>query len=272
MTGTDALTLAQGKKWAVTFSLVEGVHPKQPLIEVTVTEWGEGRETVWLPMDQAKQLREWLGEREYPAFDDPQNALVDALEKAIESIDSETLVNATNRELASQIAASESMAPFAELPVTFDLMWNADMRAIKAWQDAHPETEGMVWPDRANHVMWLMDQLDAAKAGSVAGLHEAVDALIELGALRATDDDGDCLYCGRARGHRPDCEYGKFRAALATPPATAEQAVIDVQSLATALATTVGSKGHHSVLHPASCNVCMDNARAIHAALAEKKP
>jgi hypothetical protein len=59
-------------------------------------------------------------------------------------------------------------------------------------------------------------------------LRKALDALIESGALRATDDDGDCLDCGRAHGHRPDCEYEKFRAALGDHATLGlRQAVID---------------------------------------------
>jgi hypothetical protein len=42
---------------------------------------------------------------------------------------------------------------------SFDLRWNADMRAIKRWQAAHPGKE-LVWPDHADLVVWLMEQLD----------------------------------------------------------------------------------------------------------------
>jgi hypothetical protein len=45
------------------------------------------------------------------------------------------------------------------LEATFDLRWKADMRAIKRWQDAHPGNE-LVWPDHADLVVWLMEQLD----------------------------------------------------------------------------------------------------------------
>lgn len=40
---------------------------------------------------------------------------------------------------------------------TFDLQWAADQRAIKRWQAAHPEKSN-VWPDRADMVVWLMEQ------------------------------------------------------------------------------------------------------------------
>ena len=45
-----------------------------------------------------------------------------------------------------------------ELESTFDLQWKADRRAIKRWQKAHPGND-MVWPDRADMVVWLMSQL-----------------------------------------------------------------------------------------------------------------
>lgn len=44
-----------------------------------------------------------------------------------------------------------------ELQQVFDLQWEADQRAIKRWQAAHPGHD-MVWPDRADMVLWLMEQ------------------------------------------------------------------------------------------------------------------
>lgn len=42
--------------------------------------------------------------------------------------------------------------------VSFDIRWNADMRAIKRWQDAHPGKDN-VWPDHADLCVWLLGQL-----------------------------------------------------------------------------------------------------------------
>ena len=50
----------------------------------------------------------------------------------------------------------------AELQATFDLRWQADQRAIKKWQAAHPGND-LVWPDHADMVVWLLEQLDAPK-------------------------------------------------------------------------------------------------------------
>lgn len=41
---------------------------------------------------------------------------------------------------------------------TFDLRWEADMRAIKRWREVHPGNE-LVMPDHADLVVWLLEQL-----------------------------------------------------------------------------------------------------------------
>ena len=46
-----------------------------------------------------------------------------------------------------------------ELQAGFDLRWAADMRAIKRWQAAHPGKD-LVWPDHADLVVWLLEQLE----------------------------------------------------------------------------------------------------------------
>lgn len=50
----------------------------------------------------------------------------------------------------------------AELEMLFDTCWKADRRAIKRWQEAHPGNDN-VWPDHADMVVWLMEQLDKAR-------------------------------------------------------------------------------------------------------------
>lgn len=47
----------------------------------------------------------------------------------------------------------------AQLQFLFSLRWKADMRAIKMWQEAGPNRE-MIWPDHADLVVWLLEQLD----------------------------------------------------------------------------------------------------------------
>jgi hypothetical protein len=53
----------------------------------------------------------------------------------------------------------------AELQRTFDLRWDADMRAIKRWQAANPGND-LVWPDRADLVVWLLER-DAERAAKL---------------------------------------------------------------------------------------------------------
>lgn len=52
----------------------------------------------------------------------------------------------------------EKLESAADLERSFDVRWKADMRAIKRWQAAHPGTD-LVWPDHADLVVWLIEQL-----------------------------------------------------------------------------------------------------------------
>lgn len=55
--------------------------------------------------------------------------------------------------------AAPSVTELAELQATFDLRYAADMRAIKRWQETTGRTQ--VWPDHADLVVWLLEQLEA---------------------------------------------------------------------------------------------------------------
>ena len=46
----------------------------------------------------------------------------------------------------------------ADLQRTFDLMWRADQRAIKLWQEKNPGNN-LVWPDRSKLTGWLLNKL-----------------------------------------------------------------------------------------------------------------
>src|SRR5690348_5000879 len=65
---------------------------------------------------------------------------------------------------------NDAFDKLADLQRTFDLRWDADMRAIKRWQAAHPGSD-LVWPDHADMVVWLLER-DAIWA---ADLREAED-------------------------------------------------------------------------------------------------
>jgi hypothetical protein len=54
------------------------------------------------------------------------------------------------------------------------LRWDADMRAIKRWQAAHPE-RGEVWPDHADMVVWLLDKWLAMRV--------AIEEHVEVGCI-----------------------------------------------------------------------------------------
>jgi len=49
----------------------------------------------------------------------------------------------------------------AEFQASADLRWDADMRAIKRWQEATGATD--TWPDHADLCVWLLEQLDTHK-------------------------------------------------------------------------------------------------------------
>ena len=59
-----------------------------------------------------------------------------------------------------------------DLQRIFDLLWKADQRAIKMWQEAHPGND-LVWPDRCNMVVWLLDQLDEVRKELEDGRYRA---------------------------------------------------------------------------------------------------
>ena len=52
-----------------------------------------------------------------------------------------------------------------ELEDLFDLRLFADMRAVKLWQAAHPGNE-KIWPDHAELVVWLLNELKAASSAA----------------------------------------------------------------------------------------------------------
>ena len=50
-----------------------------------------------------------------------------------------------------------------ELEQLFDLRWAADMRAIKAWQIAHPD-QPRTWPDHADLGVWCLSRIEKLEA------------------------------------------------------------------------------------------------------------
>lgn len=56
---------------------------------------------------------------------------------------------------------------------TFQLRWDADMRATRRWRKGHPKRE-LVLPDHADLCVWLLEQLEAApkRTGKVVTYYE----------------------------------------------------------------------------------------------------
>jgi hypothetical protein len=80
--------------------------------------------------------------------------------------------------LRAELTATK--AECAEKQATFDLMFSANLRGIKMWQDAHPE-HSETWPDLARIVAWLLSELTRLRAeverldGCCDELHTVID-------------------------------------------------------------------------------------------------
>lgn len=65
----------------------------------------------------------------------------------------------------------------AELQATFDLRWEADMRALRRWHDAG--NDPLVWPDHADLTVWLMEQNDRLHQQQQGDLQQLMDVMAE---------------------------------------------------------------------------------------------
>ena len=61
------------------------------------------------------------------------------------------------------VVMEEAACCIEELEQLFDLRWAADMRAIKAWQIAHPD-QPKTWPDHADLGTWCLSRIEALEA------------------------------------------------------------------------------------------------------------
>ena len=57
------------------------------------------------------------------------------------------------------VVMEEAACCIEELEQLFDLRWAADMRAIKAWQIAHPD-QPRTWPDHADLGTWCLSRIE----------------------------------------------------------------------------------------------------------------
>lgn len=94
-----------------------------------------------------EKLRQLTGEDHGPWSDDPVS-----LPDRLRAIADAWLPDAVKPDLLS---AAEDIE-FND--AAFDMRWAADRRAIERWQKANPGND-LVWPDHADLVVWLMDEL-----------------------------------------------------------------------------------------------------------------
>jgi hypothetical protein len=123
-------------------------------------------------------------------------------------------------------------AEVAEYEATFDAAWEADMRGVQMWREAHPGND-MVLPDRANFTSWILAEIMRLRSLTVVQetlirkaeaenekLREALEAALEngVGVSYSCDEDGCGNYvcCGEVsyKPHAPDCWTLKTLAAL----------------------------------------------------------
>lgn len=85
----------------------------------------------------------------------------------------------------------------AEFDATFNLRWDADMRAIKRWQKANPDRV-LIWPDHVDLVLWL--EAEVTRLGKVI---ERLTTALRVSDHKPHDQDGEpvegfpaCSICG----------------------------------------------------------------------------
>jgi hypothetical protein len=71
---------------------------------------------------------------------------------------------------------NEERQTVKELEGLFDRAWEADMRAIKRWQEAHPGNNN-VWPGRTDLVVWLMEQSESRESDTAAPKDKKPDSV-----------------------------------------------------------------------------------------------
>lgn len=64
-----------------------------------------------------------------------------------------------------------------DLQRTFDLRWDADMRAVARWRAEDPHGRGLTLPDRADLVVWLLRQADESDETVVGRVAAAMQNL-----------------------------------------------------------------------------------------------
>jgi hypothetical protein len=63
------------------------------------------------------------------------------------------------------------LAEVAENEAFFQRQWDANMRGIKLWQEAHPGND-LTWPDKAQFTFWMLSEIAKLRAA----LKNVIDA------------------------------------------------------------------------------------------------
>lgn len=118
----------------------------------------------------------------------------EAVEDIAETLEFYPAVSGLFKETAAMLRRLHARAEAAErerddLQSTFNVRWQADMRAIKRWQ-AESKGRDLKWPDHVDLVCWLAEQLATARADA---LREAIGIANERGSWASNDLDADSL-------------------------------------------------------------------------------
>lgn len=108
----------------------------------------------------------------------------------------------SRRALLSELQETKDDA--RDLQRTFDLRWKADRRATKLWQEAHPGND-LVWPDHADMVVWLMEELDKWREPAEVTIRRIRDEWPDLKDIQH-EERNICAKCGECYAH--DGKFG----------------------------------------------------------------
>jgi hypothetical protein len=122
------------------------------------------RNAVFLGGDAMSDIVERLRKEELYWFCYPDYLGSDLPEEAADEI---TRLRAENRELSLQLLqaqgqAADAIAERDELQAVFDKTREANMRAIKRWQEVTGRDKS--WPDHDYLILWLLERWDEARA------------------------------------------------------------------------------------------------------------
>ena len=78
--------------------------------------------------------------------------------------DKKFILEERDRTFALMLARTEALTTeLSELQGVFDFQWRAHMRAVEMWRTANPGND-LVLPDSAKLTVWMLEQLEAARA------------------------------------------------------------------------------------------------------------